>query len=411
MESGDGRSITWVVENKPVSITKAGVTTTYVYDGDGNRVKQTVGGVVTTYVNKYFEKTGADNTSNYYLGSKLIAVRVATQQNSTLSYILQDHLGSTAGSVAQNGTIAGTISYFSFGAIRASSGTSPTDKKFTGQILDTIGLYYYGARYYDPVIGRFISPDSIVPNPANPQSLNRYSYCLNNPLKYVDPSGHDDLEWESSPPPDYQDYINRINEGCCFTYSGYQRAKEIGLGIGDSIRGTVVGTINLGWDFLRNPSGTIFGTVYGLADGLISGDTINELVEQWNSGTRGKASLITDGVIVVGGFAIGGEALAGAKGTSIVSKEGIIYLRTNVKTGGTYIGQSKSYSRFLERQSEHARANRGAQYEFEELGRADPGKALDVAEQKWINKYGGPGKLENIRNQIDPKYWDRYGIK
>ncbi len=46
------------------------------------------------------------------------------------------------------------------------------------------------ARYYDATIGRFISPDTIVPNPANPQSLNRYSYCYNNPLKYIDPSGH-----------------------------------------------------------------------------------------------------------------------------------------------------------------------------------------------------------------------------
>jgi len=46
------------------------------------------------------------------------------------------------------------------------------------------------ARYYDATIGRFISPDSIVPSPFNPQSLNRYSYCLNNPLKYIDPFGH-----------------------------------------------------------------------------------------------------------------------------------------------------------------------------------------------------------------------------
>ncbi len=65
-----------------------------------------------------------------------------------------------------------------------------TDKLFTGQRLDATGLYYYNARYYDATIGRFISPDSIVPDPFNPQSLNRYSYCLNNPLKYVDPSGH-----------------------------------------------------------------------------------------------------------------------------------------------------------------------------------------------------------------------------
>jgi RHS repeat-associated protein len=65
-----------------------------------------------------------------------------------------------------------------------------TDKKFTGQRLDQTGLYFYNARYYDATIGRFISPDTMIPNPANPQSLNRYSYCLNNPLRYNDPSGH-----------------------------------------------------------------------------------------------------------------------------------------------------------------------------------------------------------------------------
>ena len=53
-----------------------------------------------------------------------------------------------------------------------------------------MGLYYYGARYYDPTLGRFIQPDSIVPEPGNPQSLNRYAYVNNNPLRYTDPSGY-----------------------------------------------------------------------------------------------------------------------------------------------------------------------------------------------------------------------------
>jgi len=59
-------------------------------------------------------------------------------------------------------------------------------------------LYYYGARYYDAALGRFIQPDTIVPEPGNPQSLNRYSYVRNNPLRFVDPSGFDpiDAAWE-----------------------------------------------------------------------------------------------------------------------------------------------------------------------------------------------------------------------
>jgi RHS repeat-associated protein len=95
------------------------------------------------------------------------------------------------------GTSIGTTKYYPFGGARMSTGAIPTDKKFTGQRLDSTGLYYYNARYYDPVIGRFISSDTVVPDPKNPQCLNRYSYCLNNPLRYVDPSGHYQYDWYS----------------------------------------------------------------------------------------------------------------------------------------------------------------------------------------------------------------------
>jgi len=86
------------------------------------------------------------------------------------------------------GTLDSSISFFPFGLTR--TGTVNTDKKFTGQRLDSTGLYYYNARYYDPQIGRFISPDSTGQRLNNPQTLNRYSYCSNNPLKYTDPTGH-----------------------------------------------------------------------------------------------------------------------------------------------------------------------------------------------------------------------------
>ena len=73
-----------------------------------------------------------------------------------------------------------------------------SDRGFTGHVHDNtgpyptqnVGLIYMNARYYLPEVGRFVSADTIVPEPGNPQSYNRYSYGFNNPVKYIDPSGH-----------------------------------------------------------------------------------------------------------------------------------------------------------------------------------------------------------------------------
>ena len=72
-----------------------------------------------------------------------------------------------------------------------SSGTLPTDRRFTGQRWEQgLGLYDYNARWYHPALGRFVSADTIMAEPRNPQSLNLYAYVQGNPLKYTDPSGH-----------------------------------------------------------------------------------------------------------------------------------------------------------------------------------------------------------------------------
>jgi len=185
-------------------------------------------------------------------------MRLAVASNVTLIYLFNDYLGSS--SVATDGSTASVVSKQEFdpwGTPRAGSGNiSQTDVNYTGQIKDSsTGLLYYHARYYDPAVGRFTSPDSIVPGaasgkggaaasldydsdvalrplavdfhetgfatemskenrftldkgfyfqlnekdqqaakyqdgPTNPQALNRYSYVLNNPVRYDDPTGH-----------------------------------------------------------------------------------------------------------------------------------------------------------------------------------------------------------------------------
>ena len=73
-----------------------------------------------------------------------------------------------------------------------SSGFRTTNRNFTGRERDDeTGFLYYGARYYDPEIGRFIWLDSVVPGSgALPQGFNRHAYAFNNPIRYVDPDGH-----------------------------------------------------------------------------------------------------------------------------------------------------------------------------------------------------------------------------
>jgi RHS repeat-associated protein len=118
----------------------------------------------------------------YYAGGQRIAVRERTATTDKLTYLHGDHLGSASLATDASGGVLSEMRYTPYGETR--SGDMATDRRYTGQRWeDGIGLYDYNARYYDPVLGRFISADTIVPEPGNPQSLNRYAYVLNNPLK------------------------------------------------------------------------------------------------------------------------------------------------------------------------------------------------------------------------------------
>jgi RHS repeat-associated protein len=123
------------------------------------------------------------------------------------NYLLGDHpstslrtgLGSTSITANSSGAFVSEVRYLPFGQDRYTSGTTPTTYRFTGQRQEVGlggpgGLYFYNARWYDSLVGRFASADTIVPGAGNPQNLNRYSYSLSNPLKYTDPSGHDPID-------------------------------------------------------------------------------------------------------------------------------------------------------------------------------------------------------------------------
>lgn len=125
----------------------------------------------------------------------------------TWAYFSLDHLGSVAVISDQGGNVIQRLSYDPWGKQRNSNGTdatcgtipSSTTRGFTNQEqMPAECLVNLNARIYDPSIGRFMAADAIIPNPYDSQSFNRFSYVSNNPLSFIDPTGHDGIPWFGS---------------------------------------------------------------------------------------------------------------------------------------------------------------------------------------------------------------------
>ncbi|MGH9316586.1 MAG: RHS repeat-associated core domain-containing protein [Thermoanaerobaculia bacterium] len=105
-----------------------------------------------------------------------------------------DHLGSTNLVLSSSGTVLEKSDYLPFGQTLSRTGSLNQRYKFNGKERDVeTGFSYYGARYYDSSMGRFLSPDPFVQDPYDGQSFNRYSYVRNNPLNRIDPTGN--IDW------------------------------------------------------------------------------------------------------------------------------------------------------------------------------------------------------------------------
>jgi RHS repeat-associated protein len=180
-------TLTYDAENRLVGVSGS-ITATFTYDADGNRVKTVIGSTTTFYFGNYYEVSGGTVTKYYYAGGQRVAMRV---NNGSPSYLFTDHLGSTTVTANTSGIITGELRYTAWGETRYTSGVTPTGQHYTGQIEDTdIGLYFYNARYYDNVLGRFVQADTVIPDPYTPLSYDRYAYANNSPINFNDPTGH-----------------------------------------------------------------------------------------------------------------------------------------------------------------------------------------------------------------------------
>lgn len=191
-------SIEWNLEGKPSKIYNADSYLDMRYDSDGKLLSYGNNDEQVFLLGNGYQITNSNGheTSDIYIGyGDIHLVKVSTKQDSgenTYLYLHSDRLGSIDTMTDEAGLVKEKVSYSSFGE---SYSTEPkkeslTTKGYTGHTtLAKFGLVHMQGRVYFPKLKRFLSADPIVNDTYNLQSYNRYSYVLNNPLKYTDPSG------------------------------------------------------------------------------------------------------------------------------------------------------------------------------------------------------------------------------
>ena len=148
---------------------------------------------------EFVTENSYNSSSTFLTGPPLGVFAVVEKENGAenLHYVLKDHLGSWTTITDANGNIVREQSFDAWGNMRDPDTWTGTvtqqpmfDRGFTGhEHLNSFGLINMNGRMYDPVMSSFLSVDNYVQNPDFSQNFNRYAYCLNNPLKYTDPSG------------------------------------------------------------------------------------------------------------------------------------------------------------------------------------------------------------------------------
>jgi len=182
------------------TVTSTGVTVINIYNGDGRRVGKSVNGTSndssTRYLYEYDRVVLEVSVSGIQTGRNVYGINLLTRQvgGDTLIYMYNGHADVTA-LLSITGLIAATYYYDAFGNILDQTGTVSNNILYAGYQYDTeTGLYYLNARMYDPVTARFMQEDTYAGEYNDPLSLNLYTYCKNEPIRYSDPTGHNTLD-------------------------------------------------------------------------------------------------------------------------------------------------------------------------------------------------------------------------
>jgi RHS repeat-associated protein len=213
-----GRTETWTSFNMPLTLANASTSVQFVYGSDHQRIKE-INPTYTTYFvhpdnaggllyERDVKSTGTVEQRHFITagaaGAVAIVKRDASGVETGVVYLHRDNLGSVTAVTDTNAIVSERMAYEPFGKRRAAGGAIDANGTLSGintnrgytnhEELDSLGLVHMNGRVYDPSIGRFINPDPTVPYKNDLQSINRFSYTRNNPLRYIDLSGYDDEE-------------------------------------------------------------------------------------------------------------------------------------------------------------------------------------------------------------------------
>jgi RHS repeat-associated protein len=219
-------------------------------------------------------------------------------------YFQSDHVNSTDMLTNESGEPVSRVAYTPYGEKSGFTGEDVFNKKYTGQSDDgDTGLLYYNARYYDPVIGRFITADTVIPDPSYSQSYNRYMYVAGNPVNYNDPSGHFSVKRS------LKRFVNNDLIWVSTTLTGLALFGPIGAAIGFGVSTLFKKNINRG----LNDIGKLTKDVGHSMSNFYKNEVKPNLKQTWNN--NAWVRYVTYAVIIVGaivaGALIGGPALAG----------------------------------------------------------------------------------------------------
>jgi RHS repeat-associated protein len=403
MTGGAGRTITHDYDNRATSIVKAGAATISVYDAGGQRVKKVIPGATTIYIGKYYECTSGVCTKYIFGGSDRIVSIVGTNTR----YYHTDHLRSSSVITDQNGISVQALYYYPYGEIHSNIGSDLTKYKFTGQEWDAeTGLYYYGARYYDPKLGKFITPDTIVPDFSAPQTLNRYSYCANNPILYTDPSGNIFI---------IDDIIIAVVTYVIANAAVIAEGAAIGAALGAISAG-----VQSGWDGSAMLQGAALGAVTGAVFAGVGG-FIGDYISQM--GVPGGVGPPTAGWAAAGnmGGAMAGGAASGAAGAAMSGGDVGKAAWQGAAISGVMAGLSEAASYMRTKMIEQSKINptqnasgKSVGFKGDELklggGRWVEGVIAKLQKPSWLGgTQGGPGMF--FGRYYEPGSWQDYLVE